>query len=405
MRKMNKIKSFMVFMILLFGSIEILYSQEKLNEFVIKQDSNCPITIRPGDGEYGFVVINTALSNLNFSIPNAPKRLVKADFKTERQQWILTIVPNDNNYKRYKITINRKGFKQGEIEVLVKQKESQCFDVDPLHENVTEVPSEEDRIHILPRVDVSYYEKGEMFNNRLYAKVEGIEYKIDIPNEEYDPDNDSYDFMYIECFSIVEQEDFDGNGIIDALIEENACGGNIGINVYFIVSYSENGYFSISNRVAGNSYSIEDWKGKISILVFDANVGYGNVEMGDKKERYVLKDGKLELVETLKKQLVVSVKELKSSDFHHEEEKPLRLAYDLDGNGITDYFECHYWFRWGSMSIYHFVLNGKEVDDAFFSTGIKRIGVLSTITNGYHDLVLDEDIIIKWNGKKYVFPD
>lgn len=111
--------------------MEVVLAQEKLNEFEIAPDGNCPFTIRPGDGEYGFVVINTTLSDLHFTIPTAPRRLVKADFNAEKQQWILTIVPNDNNYKRYRITLNSDGFKQGEIDVLVKQKDSQCFDVNP----------------------------------------------------------------------------------------------------------------------------------------------------------------------------------------------------------------------------------------------------------------------------------
>ena len=56
------------------------------------------------------------------------------------------------------------------------------------------------------------------------------------------------------------------------------------------------------------------------------------------------------------------------------------------------------------MMIDCFVLNGKEIKDDHLDVGIKRIGVLSSITNGCHDLVIDEDEIIKWNGKKYVFP-
>ncbi|MBR1513371.1 MAG: hypothetical protein IJ622_03665 [Bacteroidales bacterium] len=131
---MIKIKRLMVCMLLLISSMEVVLAQEKLNEFVITPDGDCPFTIRPGDGEYGFVVINTTLSDLRFTIPTAPRRLAKADFNSEKQQWILTIVPNDNNYKRYRITLNSDGFKQGEIDVLVKQKESLCFDVDPLHE-------------------------------------------------------------------------------------------------------------------------------------------------------------------------------------------------------------------------------------------------------------------------------
>lgn len=130
----NKIKHLLVLLFLL-GTFETVFSQEKMNNFVITKDSNCPFTIRPGDGEYGFVVVNTALSNLVFAIPNAPKRLVEADYNAVKQQWVLKIVPNDGNYKRYKITINAKGFKQGEIDsVEVVSKNSYCFDVNPQNE-------------------------------------------------------------------------------------------------------------------------------------------------------------------------------------------------------------------------------------------------------------------------------
>ncbi len=96
----------------------------------------------------------------------------------------------------------------------------------------------------------------------------------------------------------------------------------------------------------------------------------------------------------------MAVKEIKSSDFNRQGGSPLRLVYDLDDNGITDYIECMYWSRWGSMMVEHFVLNGKEIDDPIGSAF--RIGVLSSKTKGYHDLVFDENNIYKWNGKEYI---
>lgn len=122
-----------VLVLLCFCFAENILAQEvvKLNGFEITQDSICPFEIQPGDGEYGFVVINTAMSNLQFSIPDAPKRLAKSEFKSTQQQWILTIVPNDNNYRKYRILINAKGFKTGEIEVRIVQKKTVCFDVNP----------------------------------------------------------------------------------------------------------------------------------------------------------------------------------------------------------------------------------------------------------------------------------
>lgn len=273
---------------------------------------------------------------------------------------------------------------------------------EPIQSNVTYVMTvekkTEDIINTLPKVDVSYYEKGEFMDDKLYAKVDGIEYFVDVTDDSYDPADP--DYIYTKCYEVAEQDDFDGNGITDALIEETIGCGNLGLMAYFIVSYSRDGYFSISNYVTGNSYSIENWKGKKSIVIINANVGIDNDKLYGNKGRYVLKDGKLELVETLKKQSIMAVKEIKSSDFNRQGGSPLRLVYDLDDNGITDYIECMYWSRWGSMMVEHFVLNGKEIDDPIGSAF--RIGVLSSKTKGYHDLVFDENNIYKWNGKEYI---
>lgn len=133
-RMMNRVKHLMICMFLLISSMETVLAQEKLNEFVITRDENYPFTIRPGDGEYGFVVINTALSDLSFTIPSAPGRLKSSAFNNANQQWILKLDPNDHDYKIYRIKINSNGFKQGELKVSVKQKESICFDVNPLYE-------------------------------------------------------------------------------------------------------------------------------------------------------------------------------------------------------------------------------------------------------------------------------
>lgn len=137
---MNRIKLLLVCMFLLTSSMEVVLAQEKLNEFVITPDGNCPFTIRPGDGEFGFVVINTTMSDLTFDIPEAPKRLTVKEpgYDEKKQQYILKIQPNDLKYKSYKIKIYSKGFKPGEIEVRVKEKESKCFDVNPKQSSALE---------------------------------------------------------------------------------------------------------------------------------------------------------------------------------------------------------------------------------------------------------------------------
>ena len=168
---MNRIKLLLVCMFLLTSSMEVVLAQEKLNEFVITPDGNCPFTIRPGDGEYGFVVIYTTMPDLTFNIPGTKGRLVedKPDYDDEMQRYILKIKPNDANYKRYTIRIQSKGFRPGEIkDVQVKQKESQCFDVNPKNSSALEK---------LARITV--YDKdnkllvGAVVTNKTMGKVYG----------------------------------------------------------------------------------------------------------------------------------------------------------------------------------------------------------------------------------------
>ena len=260
--------------------------------------------------------------------------------------------------------------------------------------NYVEEPLETEDIPVEPKANVSFYCKGDSYEGvDLYAKVDGMDYHVDL-SEAQDG--------FVKCFDIVEQKDFDGNGVMDALIEETPGCGNAGFYLYYIVSYHENGYFSISDEIQGISCSVENWKGQESIVVEDANVGINQDKKYTKKNRYVFKDGKMELVETMKLQPMVALKEINSFDFHDgKEESILKLEFDMVENGIMDYFEFYYWERWDSMLIQGFYLNDVKIQDC--SMGMLRLGVLSSKTKGMHDLVIDENRIVKWDGEKYLF--
>jgi hypothetical protein len=106
-------------------------------------------------------------------------------------------------------------------------------------------------------------------------------------------------------------------------------------------------------------------------------------------------------VESSKKNSIVALQEIRSSDFHNgKEEETIRMSYDLDGNGEEDYFECTYWDRWDKL-FFNIILNGNILN--YDGIGVDRIGILSSKTNGMHDLIYDEDNVVKWNGNEYVF--
>jgi hypothetical protein len=67
------------------------------------------------------------------------------------------------------------------------------------------------------------------------------------------------------------------------------------------------------------------------------------------------------------------------------------IEFDLDGDGKKDVISGRFWDRWGVIFWTVKFANGKE----FATTEpCKRIGVLATATNGVHDLVCDQDLVI-----------
>lgn len=242
--------------------------------------------------------------------------------------------------------------------------------------------------------EVEFYAKKsedfEPFANELFAKVDGYDYRIELPDD--------------ICFEIVEQEDFDGDDITEALIEDiQACGGNAIGDSFFFVCYSGGGYFSISNSFGINVWEtpiIETWNGTKSVVIFDTNEGLNQDKDYLVKERYILRQGKAVRVESSKKNYIVAQKEILSSDFHNgKENDTICMSCDLDGNGLEDYINCTYWDRWDIMN-FEIIFNGDVLKCP--EMGVSRIGVLSSKTNGMHDLIYNEDDVVKWDGKKYV---
>lgn len=239
-------------------------------------------------------------------------------------------------------------------------------------------------------VDIIFYGKADegLFYNNLYAKVDGYEYKIDIPSD--------------MCMDIVAQEDFDGDGIKDALIENiQACGGNAIGSSFFFVKYTGTGFFTITNEFGNNvneTPKIERWNGKLSVLIIDCNEGYNTERNVELRERFVLQQGRAVRVESSKKNSITTIKEISVQDFHNgKENETISMTYDLDGNGIMDQIDCTYWDRWDAL-LFNITVNGKQTE---YHTGYSRIGITENKTNGFHDLICGDNTIYRWSGEVY----
>ena len=110
-------------------------NSERINEFVVKVDEHHnPMTFYSSYGATpndGVVIVNSTIPNMEFNIPAASGRIRTVSDK-KKNRYVLIIQPNDGNYKQYTITINAKGFKQGQINsVVVKAGLCSSYNVNP----------------------------------------------------------------------------------------------------------------------------------------------------------------------------------------------------------------------------------------------------------------------------------
>ena len=226
--------------------------------------------------------------------------------------------------------------------------------------------------------------------NELYACANGKNFEIQLPE--------------VDCLAILEVRDFDGDGINDALIENwQSCEANGRGRAYLWVGYKGNGEFTVSEQFGTNVYDdpiVEQWRGHLSVVICDNVRNSENQHHEELIERYIFKNGHAVKVESSVKPYVKALKEVWPSDFHNgREEDTIRVAFDLDENGVTDTLICYYWPKWDEVC-YYVVMNGKILENG---RSTQRIGIAKSRTKGIHDLIANEDIIIRWNGKTYEF--
>jgi hypothetical protein len=205
-----------------------------------------------------------------------------------------------------------------------------------------------------------------------------------------------------KCLQIVEQRDFDGDGLLDALVEDiTACGGNCCPNQFFFVSLLPDGEFAISDEFADSWQDpvVSRWKGRWSVVVVSNNAGVNLERPVEFTRRFVLEAGKAVKVEEHQRQDMKAIVEMRSEIFRNDKPDAIHtLHYDLDGDGRKDTIEGQLWERWGSIVWTVKFANGKEFSS---KTACKRIGVLATKTNGVHNLVCDQDSVLQWDGTEY----
>jgi hypothetical protein len=205
-----------------------------------------------------------------------------------------------------------------------------------------------------------------------------------------------------KCLRIVEQKDFDGDGSLDALVEDiTACGGNCCPSQFFFVSARPDGSLVMSSEFADSWTDpiVEKWNGRWSVVVVSNNEGVNRQRPVEITRRFVLQAGRAVKMEEHRRQELKAIADLRSEIFKGSDpEETHSLHYDLDGDGKNDTITGKLWERWDRIMWTVEFANGKTFAS---QDACKRIGVLSSKTNGVNDLVCDQDTVLHWDGSEY----
>ena len=213
------------------------------------------------------------------------------------------------------------------------------------------------------------------------------------------------------CLSIVRSDDFNNDKYEDVLIEHiTACGGNCCANSFQMFSFDGN-KFHKSDIVGYDWNGIEIVQKKLgfSFVVEDVHEGAGNTSMcKDRVMVYKLIEHKFELINEIIDQQVPAIVQLTSIDYQNTYPDPhasidnrISLTFDIDNDYKVDTLSASYWWRWGRLLSWKINFgNGSTYYSEEYSSP-KRIGIMKSTTNNVHNIVLECDELLKWNGETF----
>lgn len=186
---------------------------------------------------------------------------------------------------------------------------------------------------------------------------------------------------------VEDQRDFNGDGIIDALISFSSGGSCCPPTYAFLTIY---------NGKAFVSALAEDW------AEYCVNEEGGHVIVSQ-KHLEATDYWRLEGTTAIKvgsKPKLEAVAQIYGAGAHYMgHEEALTLRVDIDEDGITDSITCGIWPRWGSLSNCVLPLPGGASQP--LDIACDRLGALKTVRNGRHELVCNNDIVIYFDGTSW----
>ena len=258
------------------------------------------------------------------------------------------------------------------------------------------VQAEEFKFYIVDSSELVLDDEGEPLPRRSHRDDLLVSYR----GEEVLITNEKFEYTFKKIFA---EEDLDLDGHKELILKIHH-GGNCCGYEYAIVSYRGENFFSITEHELLDGKFFPD----VKIITNQGNPilkVHSRSEVADtvsQDERIILmqyKHGKLEVIsESINAAMLPTLVEVNSYEFDQDEIKQIVKLFDADGDQTPDKLICSFWTRWASaVCDIDSSVNGYQE----MSLGCKRIGVLSSETNGMQDLVCNRFSKLIFDGTKY----
>jgi hypothetical protein len=238
------------------------------------------------------------------------------------------------------------------------------------------------------KVSIKYAVRGDSLTATIDKKIYTItglddyDHTSSAGNPEH-PEERSRDFSMLRIHKV---GDFDGDGLADVLFvlsqDGNCCGP-----VYKVASIYPDGTSNVPNK--GFS-SWDDPKiekiGKQTVF---------KVDYEGQHSEYMYKNNDLITTRSAAVPKLYALKEVSLKDFDTLEDRDIHFKYDLNSDGKKEKFSCGAtrYMRCEITENWRIVWPGDLL--------CNRYGILPTKTNGWHDLVCSENLVIRYSNGKY----
>lgn len=188
--------------------------------------------------------------------------------------------------------------------------------------------------------------------------------------------------------SVDKVADFNKDGTLDALITSN-CGGNGCPSSYYFVTVSNN---KVITAEIGDSWQEPTVKNENGHLIVE-------LKDSDSRKLYIFDGKKAVLYTKQQDRQYTTITEIHGVEPYQLKPDSRTLSVDVNLDGKVDSIHCRIWERWGSLICTLPIPNKKGQT---LNTGCDRFGALPTTSNGQREFICNNDLIIKFDGSKWV---